>query len=96
MGRLGALGLVAIAAGGAYIADYGLEGTVVEKRCPSLTVETKLLGIRHTKDDVPLLQCGAIQVGNFVVYHIRSGRTLVYQSEGGRCLFDSDRGACAA
>lgn len=102
-----ALGLlVALVAGGAivYATDYGLEAEVVAKDCgattpggafplaaPSVTVKTKLGGLRHTQG-LPAQQCAVVQVGNFVVYHIRSGRTSLYESEGGACIYDSEGG----
>lgn len=55
---------------------------------PSVTVKTKIGGLRHTQS-LPSDQCTAVPVGGFVVYHIRSGRTSLYQSEGGACIYDS-------
>jgi hypothetical protein len=103
--RLGLGLVVALAAfaGIVYATDYGLEATVVGKDCgatgggggtpfplaaPSVTVKTKVGGLRHTQG-LPAQQCAVVQVGNFVIYHIRSGRTSLYQSEGGSCIYDS-------
>jgi hypothetical protein len=98
---LGAVVALVAFAGIVYATDYGLQATVVGKDCslpgssgtfplaaPSVTIKTKIGGLRHTQS-LPVDQCGAIQVGNFVVYHIRSGRTSIYQSEGGSCIYDS-------
>jgi hypothetical protein len=90
-----------------YATDYGLEADVVGKDCsgtgggapgsplplgsPSVTVKTKLGGLRHTQS-LPAQQCAVVQVGNFVVYHVRSARTSVYQAEGGSCIYDSTGG----
>ena len=58
---------------------------------PTVTVKTKVGGLRHTQD-LPAQQCAAVPIGGFVVYHIRSGRTSLYQSEGGACIYDSRGG----
>jgi hypothetical protein len=93
-------------AGIVYATDYGVEAVVVSKECggsggspggpfplaaPSVTVKTKLGGLRHTQS-LPPQQCAVVQAGNYVVYHIRSGRTVLYDHEGGRCLYDSTGG----
>jgi hypothetical protein len=90
---LAVAGLAALLAGGAYASDYGLEARVVDKRCAifgpsSVSVETKLLGIGHTAP-VPYETCAVLGAGNFIVYHVRSGRTSLYESEGGACLYDT-------
>jgi len=101
LGLIVALGAVV---GIVYATDYGVQATVVGKDCgssggssgggifpvsgPSVTVKTKMAGLRHTQS-LPAEQCGIVQVGNFVIYHIRSGRTSLYQSEGGTCIYDS-------
>lgn len=76
----------------AYATDYGVEATVSKKECssvpPKVTVTTKALSIVHTVD-VTDQQCFVIKQGNFVKYHIRSERTIVYEKEGGRCVYDS-------
>lgn len=99
------LGLVALVVllGGvgaiAYAADAPVEATIIEKDCPGalrggpgeVTVKTKLFGIEHSLD-VPRDQCLAVQEGNFARYHVRSQRTELYDKEGGRCIFDSEKG----
>jgi hypothetical protein len=85
--------VVVIAAGAfAYATDYGVEATVQEKECslnPStVTVKTKMGGLVETVD-VARQECGIIEVGNFVIYHIRSGRTTIYNAEGGQCVYDT-------
>lgn len=81
----------------AYATDYGVEASVVSKKCaespPTVTVKTKVGGLAETVQ-VGVTECGVIQPGNFVVYHIRSERTIIYQSEGGKCLFDTLNKAC--
>ena len=87
-----------------YLRDYTLEATVAEVRCSAplgsdaeneVDVRTKFLGIDHTVAGVPDSECRLLREGNFVQYHIRSHRTLLFDSEGGTCIYDSERGvAC--
>ncbi len=96
---------VAVAAGGyLYATDYAMEATVKEKSCAfpitlpdaqnQVAVRTKVFSIDHTVTDVSDAVCGILRPGNFVEYHIRSGRTVLYESEGGDCLWDSESGPC--
>ena len=91
------VGALVVVAGVAYAADAPLDATITEKNCAASTatvsIVTDLLGIRHTLD-MAHDQCGAIQEGNFVRYHVRSGHTIIYASEGGSCMFDSATIAC--
>lgn len=96
--------LLAVLAGSfgvfAYATDYGVEASVTKRECslapPKVTVTTKALSIVHAVE-VTSTQCAIIREGNFVVYHIRSERTIVYEEEGGRCIYDSSSpSACAA
>ncbi|HUR61288.1 MAG TPA: hypothetical protein VM286_02855 [Candidatus Thermoplasmatota archaeon] len=104
---LGLIVALGAGAGIAYYTDYGLEAVVVSKDCgstggsgggffpfaaPSVTVKTKIGGLRHTEPLSAPQYCHAIEPGNFVVYHIRSGHTTVYSMEGGRCIYDSTTG----
>lgn len=96
----GVLGLlVTAAAGGAaylYATDAPVEATVTDKDCfvSEIAVKTKNFGLDHKVRDVPTQECAVIQVGNFVQYHLRTERTIVYASEGGACLYDSKTGTC--
>jgi hypothetical protein len=72
-----ALGLVA---GGLYIADYGVEATIVEKNCPEVVAETHVGGFEVTRE-VQGVSCAVVQPGDIVVYHIRSG-DLEYEPQG--------------
>lgn len=85
----------AIVAGSLYIGDYGVEATVKETHChlvpPNVVVETKAFSILTTQE-IPDQSCAIIDEGNFVVYHIRSQHTILYEKEGGRCLYDSEKG----
>lgn len=96
LGLVVLVALLAAAAGVAYAADMPVEATVVRKSEPcqvfggnSVTVQTKLLGIEHTVTGLPREQCLAVNTGNFVKYHIRSGRTSLWVREGGQCVYDS-------
>lgn len=73
--------------------DSALEADVVEQRCSpvgesAVVVQTRLFGIRHAAP-VSFTECQLVDVGYFVLYHVRSGHTVVYDSEGGRCIYDS-------
>ena len=87
--------LLVAAAGVAYAMDMPVEATVVRKSSPclfdgnSVTVQTKLLGIEHTATGLPREPCLAANSGNFVKYHLRSGRTSLWVREGGPCIYDS-------
>lgn len=106
---IGVVGLVAVAgvAGGImYSTDTSVGATVIYKDCQGsiisnapqsiVTVETKfpVPGIEHTVEEVDNSACHALNPGrSFVEYHIRSGRTILYESEGGQCLYDT-AGTC--
>lgn len=83
-------------AGIAFAIVGGLLGlaAVSETRCELLQVKvhTRLFGIDHTVQDVPVQQCNALEPGNFVQYRVRSQRTTLYDREGGQCLYDSETG----
>lgn len=101
LGSSGLLGLGLLAGVGLYTADYAVEADVVERRCVSpsalplstqaseIDVRTRLFGIEKT---IPVRpdECLLIPDRAFVVYHLRSKHTLVYKSEGGVCLYDSE------
>jgi hypothetical protein len=96
VGALVLLAVLGIVLGvAAYASDYSVQGTVTEKKCgfmpPTVTIHTKQLGITKPVE-VSTDQCGILSPGNFVVYRIRSGRTTIYEREGGGCLYDTDTG----
>jgi len=104
-------GLLAIG-GIAYAMDVSIDAVVTQKNCggtgnpyfphvlgadSTVTVQTRLFGIGHTVSlsrDV----CLALRPNNYVVYHIRSGHTVLYE-DGSQthCMYDSatSTGACA-
>jgi hypothetical protein len=75
---------------GAYAVDYGVGSSVVGKGSDGsgyyVVAELDLGGLT-VKKYVPLAGWGAIKVGNYAVYHVRSGVTDVFASKGGRLLF---------
>jgi len=95
--------LVALAVVGgalAWMADYGVEATVTRTDCvPSfggdaastVSVQANLVPL-GADVKLPYQQCVALQNGNFVIYHVRSGRTSLYQRQGGPCIYDSAGG----
>jgi len=90
--------VVVVALGGFLFAtDYGLAATITKKDCssnpPTITAKTNSFGIVHTMP-VSGQQCGIIQPGNYVIYHIRSQHTTVYDRQGGRCMFDTTTMVC--
>ncbi len=77
----GILGSLVLVGGLLYVVDYGVEATIVAKSCPDVTVETHVGGIEVTQR-VRQSQCTAVQRGDVVVYHIRTG-DLEYHPKGG-------------
>jgi hypothetical protein len=93
------LGVVIVAAGVAYAADAPLEATVEDKNCvstqPTVSIVTALFGIHHTLE-MTHDKCNAIQEGNFVRYHLRSGHTIIFAAKDGLCIFDSITVICSS
>lgn len=92
--------LLGLTAGALYSADVPVEADIVEKRCvtapflqgpgpsASVTAKTRLGGIRKTVE-VRLDECVLIPDHAYVVYHLRTKHTLLYESKGGECVYDS-------
>lgn len=83
-----------------YATDYAVEAEVTGKNCngttTTVTVETRVGGLTETIP-VSRTECLVIRPGNFVHYHIRSERTIIYEKDpavGGRCVYDTDQIAC--
>lgn len=83
-----------------YATDYAVEATVTGKDCQAqpatVTVETRLGGLTEVVPVTPT-ECLVIQRGNFVEYHIRSERTVIYERDpslGGRCVYDTMNKLC--
>lgn len=92
-----ALGVIVLGVGVAYAADAPLDASIQEKNCaasqPTVGIVTDLFRITHTLK-MTHDKCSAIQEGNFVRYHLRSGHTQIYSTKGGACVFDSVTIAC--
>ncbi len=78
-----------------YATDQSIDATVTETSCESeddssVTVKTKMFSIVHTTA-IDQFACQQLDEGNFVEYHVRSGHTIVYDKEGGDCIWDSER-----
>lgn len=78
----GILGAIVLTGGVLYLADYGVEATIVSKSCPEVTVETAIGGIEVTRQ-VSRTQCTAVQRGDVVVYHLRTGDVELHPKAGG-------------
>lgn len=105
LGVSGIIVLAGAGVGIAYAADAPIEATVVDKQCgggggdggggltpfqggDTVSVQTKLFNIDHTVE-VSREVCLAVNKGNFVEYYVRSERTVLFETEGGKCLYDS-------
>lgn len=79
--------------GALYVFDAPVGGTVSSKdKCTTeglVGIETDFFGVTANAD-VGIGKCAALQVGNYVKYHLRSEHTIIYSEKGGICLFDSD------
>lgn len=94
--------LLVLVAGGvvgfAYASDEAVDADVVSKQCGlfgpnTVKVRTRLMGLEYeAKVDYPT--CHGLPGTAFIQYHVRSGRTVVYEREGGRCLFDTAHTIC--
>lgn len=83
-----------------YATDYAVEAEVIGKNCQgrptTVTVETRIGGLTEIVP-VTSTECLVIQRGNYVQYHIRTERTVIYEKDpalGGRCVYDTDKVAC--
>lgn len=86
----GIVAFVVILLVGAWLVDYGVEGTVTDKgRTPQgcfVEFTTDIGGVAVERP----LSCSKVSVvqrGYFVVYHLRSGTTEVYTSDDGRLIY---------
>ncbi len=106
---LGVIAALVGLAGLAYASDYGVQATVQETHCAGGTnpffpnvlaatdsfvvVGTQFFGTHSFGLDRDA--CVALRPANFVVYHIRTGHTIVYQdSSMHACIYDSNTGVC--
>lgn len=105
LGVVGLFVVIAAIGGVMYLADAKVGAEVIDKRCGSLptgssstvVVETKfpIPGIEHTVKQMDNNSCQALVEGrSYAEYHLRSERVVLYEREGGRCLYDSDSLVC--
>lgn len=100
IGRIVAIALLAVFAVAGWgiwfvASDQPIDATVEERDCAAVptgeshvVVKTKSFGFKHTAP-VTFEQCRALPDHAFVQYHVRSGRTLIYEFEGGACIIDT-------
>lgn len=74
----------------AYGSDYGVEGTITDKGRDAegcfVIVTTKIGGV-DVQRHLSCMKAAFVQRGFFVVYHVQSGTTEVYTSEGGDLVY---------
>ncbi len=101
----GGLILIVLAVlGGYYATDGAVGATVTDKDCgvgPGATSEVTVTtsfpipGVTTTLKEFDNTQCSAVTVDRtYAEYHLRSERTILYESEGGPCLYDSADKLC--
>lgn len=81
-----------------YVADGRIDADVENKTCSfggsSVTVVTRLFDITKVQS-IQYQECLMVPQGGYVQYYIRSGRTVIWDSEGGDCIWDTGRnGPC--
>lgn len=105
----GLIVLVAAIGGIMYMTDTAVEATIVDKDCAGgvigggagsqVTVKTKfpIPGIETTIKEFDDRTCSILRAGedgNYVKFHVKSERTIMYEREGGACIYDSDGVVC--
>lgn len=106
---MGLIVVVAAIGGIMYMTDTAVEATIVDKDCgggaitgganSQVTVKTKfpIPGIETTLKDFDDRTCSIVRAGedgNYVKFHVKSERTIMYEREGGACVYDSDGVVC--
>ncbi len=87
--------VLVVAVAGLYLADTPVEAEVKESRCGSGEVDLltawPLPGLTHTVTGLDNLVCQLfVDPGSYVVYHVRSEHTLLYEDSSKECLkYDS-------
>ncbi|MHB8605796.1 MAG: hypothetical protein ACYDCK_11130 [Thermoplasmatota archaeon] len=97
---IGILVLVAVGLGAyLYFTDYAAGATITQKGTSGndhyVVATTKLFGYayRYTMSGTSgAAAWSALCVGNFVDFHVESHHILIYDVEGGKLVYDSDRG----
>ncbi|MGB1586434.1 MAG: hypothetical protein ACPHID_05255 [Thermoplasmatota archaeon] len=103
----GLIVLLAAIGGILYMTDTAVEATVIDKDCSSsplgatsqITVKTKfpIPGIEHTIKEFDNTICNGLRAGedgNYAKYYLKSERTVLFEREGGQCLYDSNGIKC--
>lgn len=84
-----------------YVSDhaFGADVTRVECRGPlssdsnnRVTVQTRFLAIERTVVGIPDVPCSQLREGYYVEHFIRSKRSILYDEQGGECIYDTARG----
>jgi uncharacterized protein YabE (DUF348 family) len=97
-----AVGLLLLVLGGAatvfYATDQAVAADVTGKSCnpvggSAVTAKTRIFGHVQTVG-VDYASCRIVPVGAYVLYHVRSERTIVFEVQGGNCIWDSATGPC--
>ncbi len=106
---VGGLIVVAAAGAGIYyMTDQAVGATVIDKQCggiptgssSTVTIRTEfpIPGIEHTLQDFDNSICNGLRAdetnGNYAEYYLKSERTVLFEREGGRCLYDSNGVVC--
>lgn len=78
-----------------YFTDQNIDATVKEKHCgatpaqpSSIVAETKMFGFRKILD-MDYTECHGIPQDAFVQFYVKSRRLVIFETEGGACLYDS-------
>jgi hypothetical protein len=91
------LALLGAVVGILWLSDYAVAATITDKDCGTgllgsasskVTVKTETLGLEHTVKGIDNNICHIMTAGrdgNYVVYHVRSEHTILYESERGPC-----------
>jgi hypothetical protein len=79
---------------GAHVTGKSCRGPLASDSANRVDLRTTFLSIDRSVYNVPDTPCSLIREGNFVEHHIRSRHTIIYESEGGDCIYDSKRGGC--
>lgn len=96
------LGALAVLAGAGYLyaSDHGFSAHVVGKQCygplsnqPNrVDLRTDFLHLDRSVHGVSDLACSQVEEGFYVIHHIRSKHTIVYEHSQGDCVYDSRTG----
>lgn len=86
----GVVAFILILVAGAWLVDYGVEGTVTDKgrtQQGCFVEVTTDIGWVPIERSLACTKVSLVQRGHFVVYHLRSGTTEVYTKDGGQLIY---------